>query len=463
MRATRRTFLNLTTAAGAAALAGGLQGCSADEDSGAAGDSGGTGEGPAPDREPEPAALWDPGATSAEVFPFGVQSGDPTPSGVLLSVRSRGVSAVQFVLVRAQDGAWVEDQTVPSVTTNDEGVAQVEVMGLLADTAYCYAARSDNGVWSRVGRFRTALDETGWRKVVFGATSCMGGNEPQTNMTQALADRLDFFCWLGDTVYCDGSVTLEDFRQQWQEGFRIRGLQDALAGTGAITTWDDHELTDNSRIDNLPAEARAAGIQAFQEAMPWRPGAGPAPSLWRVLRWGAVLDVFVLDCRGEREGSNYISRQQMDWLKQELSQSTARFKIILNTVPITDETPLWGQAEIEDRWQGFPEQRSEILGHISDQGIAGVLWISGDHHFPMVARVDPAGGVADDQWEVLVGPGGTWLNPIADLVVDPPEQFPLIFAAHNYGRFTCDPSLGTILVEFVGNGGELLESMTLEV
>lgn len=465
MTASRRTFLNLTTAASAAALASTLPGCGKSDDSGAADGADGTGgsEGEAaPTRDAEPSALWDPGAEDTAAFPFGVQSGDPTTSSILLSVRSRGAATVDFVLARADGTGWVDDQAIEGLEVNDEGVAQVQVTGLQADTAYCYAARSDSGAWSRAGRFRTAVDADGWRQVVFGATSCLGGNEPQTNMTQAHEDRLDFFCFLGDTVYCDGSVTLEDYRAIWRDGFSIQGLQDALAGTGAITTWDDHEITDNSLMDSITAETRAFGIQAFREAMPMGEGPGEAPSLWRVLRWGPVLDVFVLDCRGEREGDNYISTAQMDWLKSELSSSTARFKIILNSVPITDETALWGEAAAGDRWQGYPAQRTEILEHIANEGIVGVLWIAGDHHFPMIAHVDPEGGVAHDQWEVLVGPGGTVLNPVGELYAGN-DQYPVIFGDYNYGRFTCDPGLGTILVEFVGNDGAVIESMTLEV
>ena len=79
MTATRRTFLNLGTAAGAVALTGGLPGCAPEADSGSPGDTGGTEDAPAPDRAPEPEALWSPGPADLSVFPFGVQSGDPTP------------------------------------------------------------------------------------------------------------------------------------------------------------------------------------------------------------------------------------------------------------------------------------------------------------------------------------------------------------------------------------------------
>ena len=47
----------------------------------------------------------------------------------------------------------------------------------------------------------------------------------------------------------------------------------------------------------------------------------------------------------------YISRE-MDWLKSSLSASTARFKFIMNSVPIIDFNDLIGEVEAIDRWQG---------------------------------------------------------------------------------------------------------------
>ena len=63
---------------------------------------------------------------------------------------------------------------------------------------------------------------------------------------------------------------------------------------------------------------------------------------------------------------HHISEEQMAWLKEGLSQSTARFKIIPNSVAIVDFEPLLGSAGKSDRWQGYSEQREEILGHIED-------------------------------------------------------------------------------------------------
>jgi hypothetical protein len=91
-----------------------------------------------------------------------------------------------------------------------------------------------------------------------------------------------------------------------------------------------------------------------------------------------------------------------------------------------------------------------------------VLWISGDVHYAQIGRVDPAGGVGEDQWEVFVGPGGSTPNYLVEAYVGS-EQYSMMFAKWNFARFTCDPGLGTIHVAYVGDDGAELAAMTLSV
>jgi phosphodiesterase/alkaline phosphatase D-like protein len=457
MGTSRRSFLSLGGAAAGAALVGPVAGCRDDPTQGEPIDSG---LDPAPSRSPEPPPWEPPGPEDAVAFPFGVQAGDATAGSVVLSVRARGLVELSIRVVRADGTTWTDARTLDALPVDDEGVVQVVLDDLEPDTAYAWAAGSVDGqAWSRAGRFRTALGEDGWRQVIFGATSCLGGNDPWPNLTHAADAQLDFFCLLGDTVYCDGAESLEDFRLFWREALATGGLLDLSASTSLIATWDDHELTNNDEWDELSDETYAAGLRAFRESLPQSPGPGGS-GIWRSLRWGDVLEVFVLDCRGERAGDRYVSDAQLAWLQDGLAASGARFKIILNSVPITDETAFVGAAGALDRWQGYPEQRDALLGFVTDNDIGGVVWVSGDHHFAMVAHVDPRGGVAWDQMEVLVGPSGSFLNPAADLFAGD-EQYPLMFAAWNYTRFTCDPARGTVEVAFIGDTGETLADFTL--
>ena len=67
-----------------------------------------------------------------------------------------------------------------------------------------------------------------------------------------------------------------------------------------------------------------------------------------------------------------------------------------------------------------------------------------------------------DQWEVMVGPGGSTLNFAANLL-EPSEQFPVIFAEWSSTLIHLDPGTGTVRVEWVGDSGEIWEQFELKI
>jgi alkaline phosphatase D len=456
MRFTRRRVLVGGASFGALSLVGGC------DDGGKADDTGPPlDEAATPVRGAEPAP-WDAhGTEDADTFAWGVQVGDATPSTAIVSVRTPEPT-VTIVLAVADGEGWAEVDRLEGLATDVE-VAQVLFEGLLADTAYSVAVYTADGTRrSRVGRFRTALAPDGWRVVTFGATSCLGGNEPWPSLSFAAAERLDFFCLVGDTIYADYAPDELDYEMKWSTALSTEGLRAVTGSTSIIASWDDHEVANNWSFETGGLEDLfVSGLTAFRRGLPQTIGPG-GTGLWRKLSWGAVVDVITLDCRGERRDGRYMSVAQMDWLKATLSASTARFKIVLNSVPITDLSAVFGSAQEQDRWSGFPDERSEILGHIRDNGIPGVVWLTGDVHYAQVGHVDPAGGLAADQWEVLVGPGGSRLNAIVGAFVGS-EQYPVMFAQWNWARFTCDPGAGTVTVAYVGDDGAEITGMVLEV
>ena len=396
------------------------------------------------------------GETDWGQFPSGIQVGDVSADGALVSVWMTPESG-ELVLAVADGDEWLpSDETVPLIR---EGVcAQVELTGLTPDTAYCLVVRAD-GQRSSVSRFRTALAADGLRQLTIGATSCLHSNQPWANMSEVAAVRPDVFLLLGDTVYADGAVELDGYRWHWERALTTQGLIDVSSQTSIIATWDDHEVTNDFEGLNTPDERVQAALTAFREAIPQREGTGGV--LWRKLSWGQSADIFVLDARGERDGdTQYLSREQMDWLKDGLSSSEARFKLIMNSVPVTDYAPLFAEALVRDRWQGYPEQRSEILDHIVANAVEGVLWLTGDFHMCTASRLDPEEGVAADLWEVMVGPGGSFLN-IAAKLVEPSDQFPVIFAEYCSTLIHLDPGTGAVRVEWIGDDGTVFGEIDL--
>ncbi|MDP2307137.1 MAG: alkaline phosphatase D family protein [Pseudomonadota bacterium] len=410
---------------------------------------------PSPARSPEPSPWSAPGTLDDVAFDRGMQVGDVGPSGAMISIRT-AEPALTLVLMREEADGWIEVSRTP--VTGGDGGAQLALDGLEPDTAYtaCFYAPDDTRRCAP-SRFRTALEEGAARIVTFGASSCFGGNRPWPTLSFAAAEQLDFFVLLGDTVYADGAETVADYRVFWDEALSTGGLRALCSSTSLVATWDDHEVG-NDWSPETDAVIAVAALQAFREALPIA-----GEPIWRALRWGDAVELFVLDCRGERRDGDYVSPEQMAWLQDALAASPARFKIIVNSVPITHFAGTALSDYFDDqRWQGFPAQREEILAFIRDQEIGGVVWLAGDFHFGLLARVDPAGGAGEDAWEVLAGPGGSFLNPIVELL-DDTDRFPVAFGAFNYVRFSADPGTGTLSVAWIGDDGAIIDEAVLEV
>ncbi len=445
---------------GAIATTGLVAGCR-DKDPAETGDTGVAPPEPAPDRDPEPEP-WDPGLTEdAVAFPWGVVVGDPMASTAEAGGRTAETEALTLVLAVAEGAGWIEAARVEGVEITDTAF-QTQLSGLAADTAYSlYFLCADGARRSPVARFRTAPDaSTPLRKIVIGATSCFGGNWPFPCMQHAADADLDLFLLLGDTVYADGAATLDEYRAFYEVNLSSPTMLALFGSVGVVATWDDHEVDNNWVWEDVSQEKFEAARAAYWEALPQGRGEG-GTGIWRLIPWGPSLDLIVLDSRGERKDGNYLSLEQMAWLKASLSASTARFKLILNSTPITDMTNWYGDAFVTDRWQGYA-QRDEILSYIQENGIEGVLWVSGDHHLGMVNRVDPPGDFGSDQWEVLTGPTGSRINVLGDLLVLD-EQFQMAVLAWNWTRFELDPNLGTVGVQFIGDDGALLAETTLQL
>lgn len=372
-------------------------------------DSGGEAADP---RTPEPDPWAGLGEADDVAFPVGVQSGDPLPDGAIAWTRYDGAADLTLI-VAAWDGAWVEREVAVEVV---DGFVHHAVGGLGADTPVAFQFRDATGALSPVGRFRTAIDADHTGTVVIGATSCCNASRRPFASLPLLAARfrMDAFLWLGDTVYADGAVTLEGYRAKWAENLGSEGFRAILAGTAGITTWDDHEVDNNWDPQTIDADLFARATRAYRENTAIR-----GERLWRSYRFGRTAEVFVLDCRSERRPSEdvYISAEQMAWLKAGLSASTAVWKVIANSVPISVMPPILA-SQAYDRWEGYPAQRDELLDHVVDEGIEGVLFVSGDLHQSSLSRVDPSGPRARI-FEVQAGPSGaSFLNVAARLVAE---------------------------------------------
>jgi hypothetical protein len=71
-----------------------------------------------------------------------------------------------------------------------------------------------------------------------------------------------------------------------------------------------------------------------------------------------------------------LGARQKQWLKDRLKASKAVFKVIVSDVPVSKGA----KPGSKDAWDGFPDEREEMLSYIETEKIDGAFIVSSDRH-----------------------------------------------------------------------------------
>lgn len=399
-------------------------------------------------------------------FPDGVAAGDVTATTAQLWTRAD--VAADLTLEVAAD-PWfntVVARRVVRAGPATDFTAQAGIEGLNPGERYYFRWRrgADAGP---LGVFRTAPSPDRPADVRFAYSGDSDGTpvdgRPVYNAFDVLAavrrEAPDFFVYLGDTVYADSpartggpALTLADYRQTYRTNRRLPALTDLLAAVPIYAVWDDHEVLNDYAGQTVDRNRYAAGRQAFLEYMPLRVDALPpadgcagAP-LFRVFRWGSLVEIIVLDTRSCRsadaaaacrdEAGNpdpapmlpalsrlnlglpatpppgcreaiaapnrtLLGSHQKALFKQALLTSTATFKFVVNPVPI-QQYYFWPY----DRWEGYAAERAEILNFLRTHRLTNVIFLTTDAHASLMNEVflDRFTDPAPVAYEAVTGP-----------------------------------------------------------
>ena len=325
---------------------------------------------------------------------------------------------------------------------------KVDVRGLRPGRSYFYRFLFRNHV-SPIGRTRTApAADAAVPSLRFGLASCANFEGGYFAAYRHLAARqdLDFVLHVGDYIYeyatggfGPGSaigrihdpvteiVTLADYRRRHAQYREDPDLQALHAAVPFICTWDDHELTNDAYRDGAenhqPAtegmfESRqAAAYRAYFEWMPIRrPQPFEAPTrLYRTFRFGTLADLQMLDLRQYRDAQpangqdpsrhdperTLLGSDQMAWLTERLGDSSAHWKLVGNSVmvsPVDFRAPLppglleqvglmMGVPFNVDAWDGYTDDRRELLEFLGANAIDNVAFLTGDIHSSWACEV----------------------------------------------------------------------------
>ncbi len=422
-----------------------------------------------PDSDTLEPVAWDPEAVTPDdaTFPDGLHAGAATESTIILWTRYLEGAPLRARIWREASPGHVYLDHDGDVEVDENGFVHHHATGLTSGQWYSwgfFTVAEDGSFEERttIGRFRTAPAPDALEIITFSGTH--GTNQdyhPFRGLEVTAEFEIDFLIHVGDATYNDGADTIEDLWSKWSENWNDPGFRAVFPITSYYPVWDDHEVEDNWDPEEIDEGYRDRAMEAYFDYNAVPRFAESPHRVWTSYRWGQTAEIFILDCRSERipstrrsSGAEYISLEQMDWLQDGLQRSDAVFKLIVNSVPIS-HFPFPFSLATEDRWEGYPAQREEILDFIVDLGIENVYWLSGDFHLATVQRID-----SGDRWsnmiEILMGPGGSARNPLGNLITA--ENFFYSTDQDTATIITLDPTeeVPELVVSFYNTSGELL-------
>jgi len=276
-----------------------------------------------------------------------------------------------------------------------------------------------------------------------------------------------FYIESGDSVYSDGPIkasviaengqvwtnlvtpevskvaeTLNEFRGRYKYNLLDENIRRFNSEVPQIWQWDDHEVANNwSDSKDLSQDARyivkdvpllvARASKAFHEYAPLRPhGADESERIYRKISYGKLLDVFVIDMRSYRgpntanlqtqlnSESAFLGATQVAWLKEELKNSKATWKVISADMPIGLNISDDFAHNPPQRWEavangndgpaaGRELEMADLLSFIKHQHVNNIVWLTADVHYAAAHYYDPAKAATRDFapfWEFIAGP-----------------------------------------------------------
>jgi len=418
-------------------------------------------------------------AADRPVISHGVQSGDVSLDSGMVWARADRPSRITIEVATTDSFKTIHGGVYVDALPESDFTAKALLENLPAGQDIFYRIRfadlAEPTILSEpmTGRFRTAPSDR--RAISFvwsgdtagqgwGIDEARGGMRAYATM---LKSRPDFFLHSGDTIYADGPIaaevklsdgtlwknivtedkskaaeTLSEFRGNFKYNLIDRNLRAFNAEVPMLVQWDDHEVynnwwpgeplpTNEHRKTNYKSSnallLAARASRAFHEYMPLRPVAAEAGRVYRKIAYGPLLDVFMLDMRsyrgpnGEGQEESYgpaayfLGPAQVAWLKRELLNSQATWKVIAADMPISlivvyDTDRKWGVEAIaqgDGPARGRELEIADILSFIKRAPVRNTLWLTADVHYTAAHYYDPNRAVFQDFdpfWEFVSGP-----------------------------------------------------------
>ncbi len=362
---------------------------------------------------------------SGTPFIYGVSSGDPTDSSVVIwtKVEEYPFAYVHYQVAEDKDFRKIVDSGTVKTDKSRDFTVKVLVKGLEPGKTYYYRFRYKNRrtgkvYYSVVGKTHTLPKETDRFRIAL--VSCQHFSAGYfTVYKYILEDGADLILHLGDFIYefpvYERDVVradviayvdeLEEYRSKYKLTLTDPYIKEALRNIPLVAIWDDHEVVNDYSGKTMRYYNRKRlydAYKAFFEYMPimeqnvekdrWR--------IYRKFKVGNLLEIFMIDGRQYRdedvcrptwdpperctklsfaEGRTYLGEEQRDWLIEGVVNSKAIWKLIGNNTMMMDFRKD-GKVLFVDQWDGFYWEKAYILRKFLKHGVKNIIVGTGDTH-----------------------------------------------------------------------------------
>jgi alkaline phosphatase D len=291
-----------------------------------------------------------------------------------------------------QDFSSIVTEAKGTSSQTDDYTLVIKAKGLNASTQYFYRLLVDGKVQESRGEQKVKTFPAKGEKTKFSIV--FGGGAGYTPQYERMWDTLrshnpTAMLLLGDNIYIDTPEIQETQKYCYYRRQSRPEYNAYVAQTPIFAIYDDHDFGDNDCYGtpnkDFPAWKRPV-LKTFQDnwANPSYGGGQENPGAWFSFNIGDV-DFFFMDCRYYRDkqleqksGKTMLGAYQKAWLKDQLKNSKAKFKVLCSTVPMAYETKP-GEAGF-DTWDGYKGEREEIFNFLAEENIEGLFIASADRH-----------------------------------------------------------------------------------
>ncbi|WP_085319769.1 alkaline phosphatase D family protein [Vibrio harveyi] len=313
----------------------------------------------------------DSDATPTGSFEYGVASGDPTQTQVIIWTRVTTAASyvdVTWQVSRSEDFSTVEQSGTFTTDTSRDFTVKVDVQNLNPSTQYYY--RFMVGETTSIVGMTQTLPEGSVDKASMAVVSCANYPAGYFNvykeiLKQHQTESFDVVLHLGDYIYEYGAggyasedaarlgrepskgtecITLDDYRKRYAQYRQDQDLQALHAALPMIAVWDDHELANDAwkngaenHQDNEGSfvDRRAAAAAAWTEWLPVRENTFSNMLIYRQFSFGDLINLMMLDTRlvGRDQPLDYFSLNAptMDAIGGLVAQSRSADRELLGT------------------------------------------------------------------------------------------------------------------------------------